>query len=198
LKNEPAPQKEPYFRFNIEFDGPEPSLDDVSKMQELKESVRRAIAGSTELDRLARRMIAELFVFELDSTPIKENGQFMCAGHVICRLRANSDALGVLLTQLTRSLAKFILQDRSIGGSFLDGDGNFRRRLIFEVPDRSSPISIQLQEGQSQPCSISGSPFTIRGLVVVQELDACFGRADHVKRKRVDSTDMLSRKRTRL
>ena len=70
-------------------------------------------------------------------------------------------------------------------------DGNFCRRVQFQVYDRKSPISIQLQEGQSQPSNISGSPFSIEKLVADQGLDACFGRVDHVKRKRVDSADAL-------
>lgn len=42
-----------YFRFDVEFDGPEPQLDDTSKMQELKAAARSAMEGSTKLDRIA-------------------------------------------------------------------------------------------------------------------------------------------------
>ena len=42
--------REQCFRFDIEFDGPEPRLDDINKLQELEDSARRAIYGSEELD----------------------------------------------------------------------------------------------------------------------------------------------------
>lgn len=199
-------RKERYFRFDIEFDGPEPALDDTTKMDELKAAARSAIYGSKDLDKLARCSVAELFVFELEGKPTKENGEYTCVGHILCRLRANGTALGVLLDQLTKSSAKLCVQDQVYSlaglahdGSYLDKAGNFRLRITFEIPDRRTPISIGLQEGSSsESCSISGSPFLINALIAAQQLDACFGRADHVKRKRVDSTNVLSSKRRRL
>jgi hypothetical protein len=195
-------RKEQYFRFDMEFDGPEPALDDTTKMQELKAAARSAVQGSKELDRLARCVVAELFVFELEGKPLKEQGKYICIGHILCRLRANHPALRVLIDKLLKSSAKFLLQGHPLEGSmregsYLDAKGNFRKRIVVEVVDTRSQISIQLQEGSSEPCKISGSPFTIDSLVATQQLDACFGTSDHVKRKRVDSTDALSRKRQR-
>jgi hypothetical protein len=192
-------RKEQYFRYDIEFNGPEPALDDTTKMQELKAAARAAIQGSKELDRLARCIVAELFVFELERKPLKEQGKYMCVGYILCRLRANHPALGVLVDQLLKSSAKFLLQGYPLEGSlrdgtYLDAGGNFRKRVAVELVDGRSHIAIQLQEGDSEPCSISGSPFTIDSLVAAQQLDACFGTSYHVKRKRVDSTDALSRK----
>lgn len=197
--------KEQYFRFDIEFQGAEPGLADTTKMQELKAAARAAIYGSKELDRLARCVVAELFIFELESEPWKENGHYICVGHILCRLRANGTALKALLDQLIKGSAKFFIQSQGYpisgmiqDGSCLDRAGNFRLRVAFEIPNRKNDIFIRLQEESSEPYSISGSPFTIDRLVAALQLDACFGRADHVKRKRVDSTDIQSSKRRRL
>jgi hypothetical protein len=112
---------------------------------------------------------------------------------------AKDKALKALLDQLEARSAKFLLFGRPIvastaSGSFLNQDGNFYIR-VHEAFDQKSPISVQLQEGQSEPSNISGSSFSIERLVADQGLDACFGQSDHVKRKRVDSADALSMSR---
>ena len=198
-------RREQYFRFDSEFDGPEPALDDTTKMCELKAAAQAAIHKSKDIDRAASCAVGQYFVFELESQERKEDGQYTCTGHILCRLRANGAALGVLLDQLIRSSAKLSVQSRQYpvgglvkAGSCLDRDGNFRLRVLFEVPDKKSQIFIRLQEGLSEAWNISGSPYSINTLAAAQQLDACFGRADHAKRKRVESTDALSRKRRRL
>lgn len=203
LKADAGRRKGPYFRFDVEYNGYEPSLDGTTKMQQLKENARLAISESPEEDRLVRCMFAECFIFELESDPKRGvNGQYICTGHIFCRLRANEKGLSVLLDQLGARSAKFLLYGRPIttptsSDSFLNREGNYCRRVQFQVFDRKSSISIQLQEGQSQPSNISGSPFSIEKLVADQGLDCCFGRSDHVKRKMVDSTDVLCRNRKR-
>ncbi|KFY32520.1 hypothetical protein V493_00121 [Pseudogymnoascus sp. VKM F-4281 (FW-2241)] len=193
--------KDKYFRFDEEFDGPEPQLDDTSKMQELKAAARSSIEGSVQHDRLARCIIAELFFFELDFLPVKKKGQYACTGKILCRLSAGDPSLGVLSEQLNRSLIKFLLQDRLIPNSkpsYLATDGNFCLAAEFEVDSRKSKVSLYIQEGSSEPCSISGSPFSINGLIAAQQLEAPFGRADHAKRQRPESTETHSRKRQRI
>jgi hypothetical protein len=76
-------------------------------------------------------------------------------------------------------------------------DGNFKKRVAFEAKTRNSLITIRLKEGFSQSCNISGSPFSIDGLVQAQGQELSFGRPDYVKRKRIDNGDILSRKRQR-
>jgi len=66
LKSDAGRHKEPYFRFNVEFDGREPSLDDTTKMQQLRDYARWAISESLEEDRLVRCVFAECFMFELE------------------------------------------------------------------------------------------------------------------------------------
>ncbi|CZS94309.1 related to calcium-independent phospholipase A2 [Rhynchosporium graminicola] len=179
-------RKEQYFRFDMEFDGPEPALDNTTKMQELKTAARAAVHGSTELKRLARCIVAELFVFELDHDPSRENGKYLCTGRILCRRRANHHAFDILMKQLSKKSIKFFVEGRPIEG------------LIDKLIDRRSAFTIQLREGNMDSCSISGSPFTINGLVSAQELSAPFGTSNHRKRIRVDLADVSYRKRQRV
>jgi hypothetical protein len=198
-------KKGEFFRFTIEFDGQEPSLDDTSKMQELKEYATAAISTSSELDRLARCMIAELFFFELDPNMVPERdetGQFSCVGYILCRLRSQTAAYEALFSKLSSNSSKFLLGKHPLPGSIgdrssLDRDGNFKKRVCFATPDRQSLITIRLRDSSLESCNISGSPFSIYRLLGAQGLELPFGRPDHLKRKRVDNNDALSGKRTR-
>lgn len=198
-------RREQYFRFDSEFEGPEPALDDTTSTRELKAAARAAIYDSRDIDRAASCAVGQLFVFQLDSEERKDDGQYSCVGHILCRLRADGMALGTLLNQLVEGSAKLSVQSRRYPlegliqtGACLDRDGNFRLSVSFEVPDKQSQIFIRLLDNSSESWNISGSPYSIDTLVAAQQSDACFGRADHVKRKRVDPTEAPPRKRRRL
>jgi hypothetical protein len=194
-------RREQYFRFDVEFNGPEPELDDTTKLEELKDIARAAIASSKELDRLARCIVSELFIFELVDKPQRNSRQY--TGNIICRKRAKTSPFQKLLSQMKNNSARFLFQGHALSGSIADdsyfsNDGNFCKRISFEVADTEAPISIQLQQGSLEPSSISGSPYSIQGLVKALQLDSCFGRADHVRKKRTYSIDYTPRKRRRL
>lgn len=189
-----------YFRFNIDFAGREPRLDDVSKMRELKDLARDSILNSNakQLDRLARCIIAEYFVFELEAVPRRENGHYSCIGYILCRLRSGSTAFDQLLARLTRSSAKFLLRGRQLLGRVLDRssrgrDGNFRKRVCFDVSRKQDMFSLSLQEGELEPCSISGSPFSIDWLLEAQRLDRKF-----VRKRGMTDNEATPRKHRRL
>jgi hypothetical protein len=170
-------------------------------MRELGAHARAAISQSLELDRLAWCLVAELFFFELDWLPRKENGKFSCVGHILCRLCSKTAAFEALLVQLSKTSAKFLVDSRPLSDSIEDHlsigrDGNFMKRVCFEVPSRQYSISIQLKEGSSS-CNISGSSFSIDWLVETQGLEHFFGSADYTKRKRVDDNYGPSKKRQR-
>ena len=193
-----------YFRFNVEFRGQEPRLDDPSKMSEMKALAQEVILHSKQLDRLAQCIIAELFVFELEleSVPRRENGRYSCTGYILCCHRSGTPAFEALLARLTRSSAKFLLRGRVLPGSIRDRaslakDGNFRKRVFFDVTSKQELFSLQLRERGSESYNISGSPFSLEWLIEAQELGRPFGRPDGVKRKRKDNDDGLPRKRQR-
>ncbi|KFA53721.1 hypothetical protein S40293_09644 [Stachybotrys chartarum IBT 40293] len=178
-----------YFRFDVEFEGPEPSLDDVSVMEEIGEIARETMLDSPALDSLVLRMRAELFVFELDPERSIEfvNGMYECVGKIFCRLRANTPAFDAFMTQLDQSSATFLIDGTELPGNFHDcvarlSDGNFCKDIRFRTSSRLNPIAISLRE-DSTPCFISGAPFTLQRLVEAQKLGARFGTSDHRKRK---------------
>lgn len=188
-----------YFRLNVEFRGQEPRLDDPTKMPEMKLLAHELILHSKQLDRLARCIVAELFIFELEleTIPRKENGQYSCTGYIMCCHRAGTPVFEALLRRLTQSSAKFLLKGRGLPGSVCDRssaarDGNFRKRVCFNVNNKQDSISIHLREQGFESHDISGSPFSVDWLIKAQ-----FGGPGGVKRRRKDSDDGFSRKRQR-
>jgi len=133
-------------------------------------------------------MLASLFYFELESMPEKMNGKFVAVGHIQCSERRRDPAFSLLLHRLSDCSATFYLDDCPIlgrfgGNSFLDVDGNFRKRVELSVSDK---FTICLKQGHSEPCNISGSPYSIQRLILAQSLHAYLGTADHRKRKRTE------------
>ncbi|KFY80531.1 hypothetical protein V499_00606 [Pseudogymnoascus sp. VKM F-103] len=171
-----------YFRFNLEFRSQQPRLDDSSKIPEMKALAQGEVALQlSQLDQLAHCLIAELFVFELEleSVPRKENGKYSCTGYILCCHRAGSPAFNALLRRLTGLSAAFLLRGRKLPGSVQDRsslarDGNFRKRVCFDVTSKEDLVSLQLQEGGSEPYHISGSPFSVNWLIEAQGLGRPF------------------------
>lgn len=178
-----------FFRFDVEFEGPEPSLDDVNVMKEIGDIARETILDSSALDRLVFRIRAELFIFELDPRrPFQLiNGVYECTGRIHCRLRAKTPEFHALMEQLDQTSATFLVGDSVVQGSFQDRsaklqDGNFFKEVRLRTPSRVEPFTISLRESDNT-CPISGAPFTLQSLIDAQNLESRFGTADHRKRK---------------
>lgn len=183
-----------YHRLDIGFNSIEPRLDDTKSMPELKSRVQQDQSVSKIIDNIARSAIASLFYFEIDSIPEKWNGEYIGTGAILCCLRPKDLAFSVLIDQLTRNSATFYLNDSPILGSvnsFISKDGSFRKRVELTL---RSKFAISLKQGSSELCNISGSPFSIERLVLVQGLNAPFGRADHRKRKILEIDNLSIRK----
>tara|TARA_R110002003_G_scaffold3241_3_gene24948 strand:+ start:6705 stop:7199 length:495 start_codon:yes stop_codon:yes gene_type:complete len=56
-------------RLSVDFDGPEPRLDDTSMIPELTLKSQTDPSLTATIDIVARRMVASLFYFELDDGP---------------------------------------------------------------------------------------------------------------------------------
>jgi hypothetical protein len=178
-----------FFRFDVEFEGPEPLLDSVVDMEKMADMARNEMLRSPDLYRLARRIRAENFVFELEpGGPFRlSNGMYQCTGRILCRLRARTPEFETFMTQLDQGSASFLVGDRVLPGSFHDRsarceDGNFFKEVRLHMPSRLEPFAISLRVGEAV-CHISGSPFTLQRLAKLQKLDTRFGTADHRKRK---------------
>lgn len=173
-----------YFRFDVELDR-EVELDDTGGMRGLTTKAREQFCRSENVDVVARCLVATRFYFELESKPKKIKGKYSGSGHIFCRLPRNSPELEVLLEQLSKRAARFIVNGHGLPGSvgdrsFIDHQGTFRKRVEFETKDT---LSVLLQEGPADPQHVSGSPYAVHDLLDMQGLNNDFGTPDHRKRK---------------
>lgn len=180
-----------YFRFDVDLGARGPALDNLTEMDRIGKMARETIWNSSALEKLVYRLRAELFIFELDDArPFQRvNGTYECVGHIQCRLRAKTPEFEALMSQLDQGSAVFRFRRWVLQGSFQDRssvrhDGNFFKRVRFQIRSREEPFSIALEEGPGTTCQISGSPFTLQRLLSQQSLEAWFGTPDHQPRKR--------------
>ncbi|KAK7928494.1 hypothetical protein PG985_005492 [Apiospora marii] len=176
------------FRFDIEFEGPVPALDDVAEMQNVAKLARDEILHSPSLEPLIHRIKAELFVFELSpDAPFRfHNGVYLCAGRILCRLQPKTPEYNAFMCQLAQSSASLHVAHQRIikgvwGSPTVNTQEQFHQEVSFQIKSRDRPFSISLAVGDYHS-HISGSPFTLEGLVEQQKLNAVFGTADHRKR----------------
>jgi hypothetical protein len=192
LEQPTAVEDKNLFRFNVEFEGKQPPLDDVDGMADIARAARKTASESCALKDLAKRQRAELFVFELDATqpPRITDGVYECVGHIMCRLRAGTVEYATFMQQLNQGRAIVKCHGQVIKGSFrAESDMtnvNFNQEVKFQVPSRQTSFQILLEEESSSPWDISGSPFTIDALSKQQGLNRCFGSEDHRKRPQID------------
>ena len=157
-----------YHRLDVKFDHVEPRLDNARSIPELKSKVQADHLISKLIDSIVRCLVASLFYFELDSIPERFNDKSVGTGYIQCSLRHNSPVFSLLLNQLLSNSAGFYLNDHPILGrfgdtSFLGTDGNFRKPVELNVIDR---FAISLKQGNSEPCNISGSLYSIDKLIL--------------------------------
>ncbi|KAI1839796.1 hypothetical protein JX266_013990, partial [Neoarthrinium moseri] len=178
-----------FFRFDLEFEGNGPGLDNVSEMEEVGRLARESIETSPTLPKLVQHIRAQLFVFELSSTPITYcDGRLQCRGPILCRLAFSTKELKVFLSQLQNKSASLRIINKALPHCFQDpipqqaGIG-FCMEVQFTVASRTEPFSIVLCEEEGTECNISGSPFTLQSLIRQQNMESWFGTADHRKRR---------------
>ena len=135
------------------------------------------------INNVARYMIASLFYFELASVPQRSGGRYVGTGHILCSIRRNDPAFRLLFDRLSRNSAQFWVSSCpviDVDDSCFGGDGNFQKQVELNTYNR---FAIALKQDSSEPCNISGSPFSITKLILLQGFSAVFGRPDHRKRK---------------
>ncbi|GKT61251.1 hypothetical protein ColTof3_08590 [Colletotrichum tofieldiae] len=98
-----------FFRFDVEFDGPEPPLDSLSSFDDPECDDECTFEGLLALKRLALCARAELFIFELRASRpyLFSDGGYECCGHIRCRLGARSESLKEFVSQLARNYCYF-------------------------------------------------------------------------------------------
>ena len=185
-----------YHRFDTALDGCGPRLDDTASMPMLKEQAERDHSISPQIDRAAYCLAASMFYFELDAIPNRHEGRFVGTGRILCKLPVTDKDFPETMEKLSAESAQFLLDDYPIckldDPSCFDADGNLRKSVELNT---SGKFAISLKRGQSEPCSISGSPFSVDSLVKAQGLNMPFGRPDHRKRKASGGLDLPKTKR---
>ncbi|KAK2024520.1 hypothetical protein LX32DRAFT_705335 [Colletotrichum zoysiae] len=191
-----------FFRFDVEFDGPEPPLDSLSSFDDPERDGECNFRDLPALKRLRLCVRAQLFIFELRASRpyVFSDGGYDCCGHIRCRLGAHSESLKQFMSQLDRSKAHFRIGSQKVTCDFasyptIRPDGHFFLKVKFRVASLQESLAVGLWEAPDEGRSISGSPFTVQQLVWSQKLDECFGTPDHRKKRCRDEDDGASCKR---
>lgn len=172
-------------RFDVPFEGKEPRLDQVDRMEEM-EALAEQTFNSGDVDRLAYTLISSLFHFEFESAPRSIDGHY--SGYIMCDFTHHHPAFQPLLEKLSDESAQFLFNDQPIDGeigdeSYIDCRGDLRKKIKFQGSGEEVTISLKFGKA-SRTEIISGSPFSIPHRVRAQGLDAVFGEANHRKRTR--------------
>lgn len=188
-----------FHRLNIRLAGPEPSLDDIVVIPELKSKVVQAIAEeSPRLSSIFDSMMASMFYFELDGLPTLGNAGYDCSGFIFCRLDIPPDGLRYLYDRLLSTNSWFLIQGTPVScvqsGCVPQGLPPFRRHISFRVETLEEMLTISIRGITSKSLLLSGFPTTIQKLIVAQQLDSPYGTVDHaVNAKRLP---VIPRKRS--
>jgi len=175
-----------YHRLNIQFDDDEPRLDDIQSIPGVISKAQEDNSLSETIENIARCVVASLFYFELDSVPRLFGGKYIGTGYILCSIRHKDPAFRVLFDRLSKNSSQFLVNGCPVidvdidDTSCFDGSGNFRKKIELNTDDK---FSVSLKQDSSKPYNISGSPFSVSKLVLLQGFSAVFGRPDHRKRK---------------
>ncbi|KAK7571505.1 hypothetical protein V3481_018717 [Fusarium oxysporum f. sp. vasinfectum] len=181
LSHQRADSDTKLFRFDVDFMGEEPLLDEVSMVERVRQTAHDTATRSSSLRRLCRHLRAELFLFELDELhpPYFLRGAYQCAGRIICQLRAHTPEYEGFIRQLCEREAAFRVGAQFLRVTYENINTDLCFKVNFAVPTLSSSISIALLEGTDEESHINGSPFAIEWLIRRQALNAGFGTSDH-------------------
>ncbi|KAF5703693.1 patatin-like phospholipase [Fusarium mundagurra] len=181
LSHQRADSDTKLFRFDVDFMGEEPLLDEVSMVEHVQQMAYDTATRSPTLRRLCRHLRAELFLFELDELhpPYFLRGAYQCAGRIICQLRAHTPEYEGFIRQLCEREAAFRVGAQFLRVTYENINTDLCFKVNFAVSTLSSSISIALLEGADEESHINGSPFAIEWLIRRQALNAGFGTSDH-------------------
>jgi hypothetical protein len=198
INSVPLESRSRYHRLNIQFHGPEPSLDDALKIPEMKDAVAHTVSQDQDgMIAILDAMIASLFYFELDGLPETRRGELFCSGHIYCRADLRADGLRYLYTRLRDTSSWFLVQGNPVKcvERIPKSLPPFKRKVGFRVKHDDELVTISIRGITRTSISISGFPTTVRQLVMCQRLDVVFGTVDHmVKEKPLPA---IPRKRSR-
>lgn len=157
--------REDFFRLNLEFDGGEPALDDVSTM-----SWMRDVAWSCHLDLAPYRdaIWASAFFFELADLPKFDRGHFVCRGEIYCRFADARPLIRAMRGKYPR--LRLILDSKPLCRFSRIEDmcpvcGLFRQSIEFEVRHLDRTIHLALEFDRDRHRHLASFPNSIQWIV---------------------------------
>lgn len=172
----PSDTKSDIFRLNQVIDGALPRLDDVGKLNSMLD-----LSYSVPDDLVRKVLASAFFFFELDVEPIRRDDGFLCQGSILC----SRGDINIILKQALLEMPNAHFQ--TARGQYLGGIhendgcpscGYFRKAVRFTVTNLDEMTSIEI--ANTQFChKIGGFPKSAQELLIEQQSQAQFGRADH-------------------
>jgi hypothetical protein len=216
LQNSLPPQvRQRYHRFNIEFFGDEPELDDVQFMPNMRQQAKTQALLNNDIQNCSDNLLSALFYLELTAVPTFDRTLFTCRGRILCRIGPSHPALRALARRLKVAHAHFYL-----GGEqkfpcvdeesymLLEMGGPFQRAVTFKVASlqdfvdiKVDGIKVDIGDGikgvKRRARSISNCPYKVETLIKDECLDCVFGSRRGRKRQHPQMTQVTKRAKFR-
>lgn len=205
----PAALRSRFHRLNLQFQGNEPRLDDVTSIPSLKLQMPESLCSDyNNICAVTDALVASMFYFELDDPPKYQRGQFHASGFVSCRLNLSAKGRSNLQNRLADSDSWFLVQGRPVPcvTVILSSNPPFRCRLTYSVDTLDDAVAISIRGITKTTRYISGFPTTTQALLNLQQLQSPFGREDHsipekplpaIPRKRSSVSERETKKKRR-
>ncbi|KAL1629898.1 hypothetical protein SLS56_005168 [Neofusicoccum ribis] len=103
-----------YHRLNINMEGQEPDIDDVSSMERLRRQAEKYINSSLIIKPVRDAMFASMFYFELEDIPVYRDGSYLCIGVIFCRMNLCKEARKAFYEDLISSPSYFLIDGQPI------------------------------------------------------------------------------------
>ena len=172
--------REDFFRLNVHLPGDGPAMDDVERMQELRQNAQSSINDEGKCKEIAFALLVASFFFVLDEKPIFHNGQYFCKGTIRCRLKGPSicQALGRLceegMTFMTnKETLGYFESSRDLCGEC----SRYRKPVQFLIRHPSDLTNIFMRCKLNGIRPLSGFPQTIDWFIHRQRLSVDFSGA---------------------
>ncbi|KAF5724646.1 patatin phospholipase [Fusarium mundagurra] len=169
-----------------------PAIDDTTSMPVLISMVYRDDRLLRAVPKIAWRLFATLFYFELTALPQKRGSNFYVKGSILCTRKGRDAAIPKVANKLRRS--KVYINGKPCRLTIeSDEHGNIQQHLEF-MTGQSLLIELK-EEGSFRAFPISGSPYDITNLVKKGSTTAVFGMRTHKKRVRELNCSRPSKRR---
>jgi hypothetical protein len=156
-----------YFRFNAQFSGSEPAIDDIDKMEKFRQSIHSQPDLSKTIAETVLTLFASSFFFELDTLPSSIFKFYNCSESIRCK--NESVAIIPLLRRLHPTKINFMIGQVTLGAL---SDKNiykkyyiYRKNVIFHVRHLTEQITVCFKIALNRYLKLGGFSQTIQWFV---------------------------------